>query len=349
MKLNVKLLLALLIILLICSCVISIGAGVVKISPWSIIGILADKTGINSGIAYTDQEASVLTAIRLPRLLYGLLIGAGLGMTGAAIQGIFRNPLAEPGLIGVSSGATFAAVFTIVTGHFFLKQVSSVLGFYMLPTFSFIGALVATIFVYRISQSGGKTIVSILLLAGIAINALATALTGFFIFYANDAQLRSIVFWTLGSLGGATWSGLISILPFILIPLVLLPGSAKALNLFSLGESNANQLGVNTDKVKRNVVLLSAMAVGASVAVSGIIGFVGLVTPHIMRMVAGPDHRHLLVLSGLSGAILLILADVVSRTMFNKAEMPIGVITSLIGAPFFLYILLKEKKLQKVY
>lgn len=334
--------------MLVLAILLGAGIGAVAISPAQILAILAGKLGLDTGISFAPQQEAVFLAIRFPRVVFGLLIGAALGISGAALQGLFRNPLADPALIGVSSGATLAAVVVTVFGEKYFTAATQALGIYLLPVSSFLGAFAVTVLVYRLSQYGGKTLVSTLLLAGIAINALASALTGFTIFYASDAQLRSITFWTLGSLGGATWSSIYAILPFIGIALLVLPRTARALNIFALGETNAAHLGIRTERIKRSIIVLTALAVGASVAVSGIIGFVGLVVPHIVRMLIGPDNRYLLLSSAMMGAALMVIADIGARMLMNTAELPIGILTSMIGGPVFLYILLKERKNQKI-
>ncbi len=344
MRSRPKSIVTLLALLLLASFLMGAGIGALYISPLQILAILGDSLGIHMGVDYTEQQAAVFYAIRIPRVLLGMLVGASLGIAGAAIQGLFRNPLADPGLIGISSGASLAAVMTIIMGIHLLDGLKGFFGMYSLSFVTFLGAFLVTLLVYRISQVSGRTRVGLLLLAGIAINALTGALTGLFTFSANDAQLRSITFWTLGSLGGATRQNLLVLLPFAAAALVFLPRFGKALNAFALGENNAAFLGIPVEKLKRRIIFLSALAIGASVSVSGLIGFVGLVVPHICRLLLGPDHRYLLPASALMGGILLINADILARTLTAPAEIPIGIVTGLIGAPFFLYILLKEKR-----
>jgi iron complex transport system permease protein len=333
-------------VLLVCVVLIASGIGAVSISPLQVCGILLNKIGINTGIEFTTQQEAILIAIRLPRVLLALLVGVALAVSGASLQGLFQNPLTEPGLIGVSSGASLGAVFVVVMGQQHLDSVVTFLGIYAMPIASFLVALLVTILVYKLSQNQGRTIVNTVLLAGIAVNALAAALTGMLIYYANDAQLRSITFWSLGSFGGATWNNVLAIAPLIICALVVLLKLSKPLNAFVLGESNAIYVGVNIERTKKVVVMAAALAVGASVAVSGIIMFVGLVVPHILRLISGPDNRLLLPASALLGGTLLIVADLFSRTIFHPAEVPIGIVTSLIGAPFFIYILLNQRKKQ---
>lgn len=342
---KIKLIYLIMIVLLIISFIISVGIGAVPIKPVQSLAIIADACGFHINIPYEEQQYSVLTSIRLPRVLLAILIGAGLGISGASMQGLFRNPLADPSLIGISSGASLAAVSFIVVGSLSLTGMA---GIYTLSVVTFVGALITAIIVYRLSQVSGRTVISMMLLTGIAINALTSAFTGFFTYSANEAQLRSIVFWSLGSLGGATWNNVVGLIPFILLPVITLPFLSKQLNAFALGENAAAHLGVNTEKIKRLIVILTALCVGASVAVAGVIVFIGLIVPHVMRLIAGPDHRYLLALSALFGAVLLLNADLFSRTVQAPSELPISIITGIIGAPVFLYLLLKERKAQKI-
>ncbi len=326
--------------LLVASVLLSVGTGAVAIAPLEVVAILLARVGIELGVDVTPRQEAVLLAIRLPRVLLGVLVGAALAVAGAAMQGLFRNPLADPGLLGVSSGAALAAVTVIVVGG---PLVAS-LGVWVLPAAAFIGSLLATLVVYALATAGGRTAVATMLLAGIAINALAGSGTGLFVFMADDAQLRDITFWSLGSLGGATWRTLSAAAPFMLAAIFLLPQFARALNAFLLGEAEARHLGVNVETVKLAIVFVTACAVGAAVSVSGIIGFIGLVVPHLIRLVIGPDHRILLPGTVLLGASLLLLADLLARTVVAPAELPIGIVTSLVGGPFFLWLLLRFRR-----
>ncbi|HWW41692.1 iron ABC transporter permease [Pedobacter sp.] len=322
----------------------SMSLGAVKIPVKEVFLIIGQKAGLFTQHTVSARFEGVIHIVRIPRVLLGLLVGAALGISGTAIQGIFRNPLAEPSLIGISAGASLMAVIIIVMEISLFAGLSNLLGYYLLAFGAFAGAGLAALLVYQISRTEGKSNVATMLLAGIAINALAGALTGLITFAADDQQLRNITFWMLGSLAGATWETVVSILPFILLPLLLLPRMGKALNTFALGEVQASQLGLKVNSVKRGIVILATMAVGASVAVSGIIGFVGLLVPHTIRLVIGVDHKHVLPASALLGALMLTLADVLCRTLIAPAELPIGVITALLGTPLFLYILIKDKK-----
>lgn len=321
----------------------SLTRGAIDIPIAEVAAILGKSLGVFGGQVDATYEG-VITIIRLPRLLLGLLVGAALGISGASIQGIFRNPLAEPGLIGVSAGASLMAVIVITLELSLLKGLSNLFGYYLLAFGAFIGAGLVAFVVYNIARTDGQANVATMLLAGIAINAFAGALTGLMTYLADEQQLRTITFWMLGSLGGATWQTIWSVAPFIIIPLALLPFLGKSLNAFSLGETQTSMLGLRPNKVKLQVIVLATMAVGASVAVSGIIGFVGLLVPHIIRLSGGVDHKFVLPASALLGALTLALADVLARNLAAPIELPIGVITALLGSPVFLYILIKEKR-----
>nr|WP_250318098.1 iron ABC transporter permease [Pedobacter sp. B4-66] len=333
-----------LILALLISAGLSMGLGAVQIPLKEVIVILGKKIGLFSEMPISIQHEGVLNIVRIPRVILGLLVGAALGISGTAVQGIFRNPLAEPGLIGISAGASLMAVIIIVLEATLLASLSNIMGYYIMAFGAFAGAGIAALIVYQISRTDGKSNVATMLLAGIAINALAGALTGLITYAADDQQLRNITFWMLGSLAGATWETVISLLPFVLVPLLLLPRMGKALNAFSLGEIQAAQLGLKVNVVKRNVVILATMAVGAAVSVSGIIGFIGLLVPHTIRLVIGVDNKHVLPASALFGALMLTISDMICRVIIAPIELPIGVITALMGTPLFLYILVKDKK-----
>lgn len=339
-----RLLYVLLTIGLFVAILLSLALGSMSIPVNDVILILLKKTGFNiDESAISPQYDAVINIIRMPRMVLGLLVGAALGITGAAIQGIFRNPLAEPGLIGISAGASLMAVIVIAVEVSILGLLRNLLGYYILAFSAFVGAGIAAFLVYQISKNNGKPNISTMLLAGIAINALAGALTGLITYMADEQELRNITFWMLGSLGGATWETVLCLIPFVVIPLIFLPMQGKQLNAFALGEIQAGHIGFNSNKVKRRVIILSTMAVGASVATSGIISFVGLLVPHTIRLIAGVNNKLVLPLSALAGAFILTLADIISRTVIAPIELPIGVITALLGTPVFLYILIKEK------
>jgi iron complex transport system permease protein len=329
--------------LLIITCLMSLITGAVSIEPLQIIAILGHTTGIDLPWDFTPEQHAVLTAIRSPRLVLGLLVGGTLAVSGAAMQGLFRNPLADPGLIGISSGAALAAVSVIVLGPLFLPALTGWLGSILLPLAAFSGGFAVTLLVYRLATVNGNVNIATLLLAGIAINALSGSVTGLLVYLANDEQLRSLTFWSMGSLGGVTWPVLLSGLPFFLLPLIMLPMLSRALNALLLGEAEAGHLGFPVETIKTVIIILVALGVGVSVALSGIIGFIGLVTPHVLRLWLGSDHRTLVPGSALLGATLLLSADLLARSVVAPAEISIGIITGLLGSPFFLWLLLRLK------
>lgn len=341
---NYSVVLGVLFILLIAACVLSICMGAVKINASELGSIIIYRLGMSSEINFTGQQDAVFFTLRLPRVLLGVLVGSTLGIAGATLQGLFRNPLAEPGLIGISSGASLFAVIMIVLEAKYFSFLTATLGYYALSISAFIGACLTTFIVYRIAVQKGKADIATLLLAGIAINALAGSFTGLLTYMASDEQLRNITFWNMGSLGGASWQTISTVLPFVTIPLIVLPFFSKSLNALSLGESQAGHMGINVGLVKRVTIVLATLGVGASVAVSGIIGFIGLVIPHILRMAFSADNRLIIPGSAILGAIVLVLSDLVTRTLVAPAELPIGIITAIIGSPIFIYIILIERR-----
>lgn len=323
---------------------------VVGMSTWSMtvgafeVGVREVIEVVTNRLRITSTEVpvavdTVVGNVRLPRVLLALAVGAALGMCGAALQGVFANPLADPGIIGVSAGAALGAVLSIVVGF-------GTIGGWTTPIFAFTGAIVTTAIVYRIARHDGRTEVVTLVLTGIAVNAIAAASIGYMTFLADDQQLRSIVFWQLGSMSAATWSTVSVAWVFTMVGLVALPPIGRRLDLLALGEAEARHLGVDTERLRRIVLAVTALVVGAAVAVAGIIAFVGLVVPHLIRLVAGPSHRFLLAASALGGAALLALADLAARTAVAPAELPLGVLTSGVGGIFFIWLLLATRRTQ---
>lgn len=289
-----------------------------------------------------EQAELILGQIRLPRTLLGLAVGGVLALSGVAMQGLFRNPLADPGLVGVSGGAALGAAVAIVGGSAFGGLPES-FGPYLLSLCAFLGGLAVTALVYRLGRRNGRTDVATMLLSGLALTALAGSIVGLFTYLADDATLRTLTFWNLGSLNGASYSRLWPLLLISFGVALWLPRRAKALNALLLGESEAGHLGIDVERLKRELVLCTALGVGAAVAAAGMIGFVGLVVPHLVRLLSGPDHRVLLPASLLAGASLLLFADLVARLALAPAELPIGIVTAMIGAPVFLYLLLRGR------
>jgi iron complex transport system permease protein len=288
------------------------------------------------------RDLAIVWSVRLPRTVLAILVGGALAFSGALMQGLFRNPLADPGLIGVSAGATFAAITAIVLGEALFGAAAVI---YLLPVGAFLGGLVATVTLYLIATRRGRTSVATMLLGGIAIAALMMAASGILIFMSNDQQLRELTFWSLGSLGGASWAKIIATIPFIALGLVLAGGFAGGFNALALGEAEARHLGIPVQLLKRVAIVAVALLTGTAVAVAGSIGFIGIIVPHLLRLAIGPDHRYLLPASILFGAVLLTGADMASRTVVAPAELPIGIVTALLGAPFFLWILLRNRNL----
>ncbi|MCV9921970.1 iron ABC transporter permease [Pseudomonas sp. BT-42-2] len=289
-----------------------------------------------------EQAELILGQIRLPRTLLGLAVGAVLALSGVAMQGLFRNPLADPGLVGVASGAALGAAIAIVGGSW-LGGIPEGFAPYLLSVCAFVGGLGVTALVYRLGRRDGQTNVATMLLAGIALTALAGSAVGLFTYLADDATLRTLTFWNLGSLNGASYQRLWPLILVTVAVAVWLPRRAQALNALLLGESEARHLGVEVESLKRELVFCTALGVGAAVAAAGLIGFIGLVVPHLVRLVAGPDHRVLLPASLLAGGALLLFADLVARLALAPAELPIGIVTAFIGAPFFLLLLIKGR------
>lgn len=322
---------------------VNLAFGAVELSAGQVLSILGAQVGADLPWNYSSQQEAVLLEIRLPRAILGILAGGSLAVCGAALQGLFRNPLADPGLIGVSAGAAFAAVVTIVLGGALFAGFMAWARAFALPLAAFTGGLIATVLVYRIASNAGRTIVATMLLGGVAVSAIASAGIGIMVFLADDDQLRTLNFWLLGSLASAGWPTLLPALPLLAAPMVLVPLWARTLNALLLGEAEAAHIGVDVERFKKLLVLLVALGTGAAVALAGIIGFVGLVVPHMIRLSAGPDHRLLLPGAVLLGGTLLPGADLLARLVVIPAEMPIGIITALVGGPFFLWLLIREK------
>jgi len=286
----------------------------------------------------TESEQAILFTIRLPRVLLAAIVGAALAVSGAVMQGLFRNPLADPGLIGIASGAALAVAIVIVLAGSFV----SALGLYGLSIAAFLGGVVTCTMIFKFAKLSGGFSVTYMLLAGIAINALAGAGTSFLAYLSNDEQLRTLTFWTMGSVGRALWPAVIVAVTIIAPTIFVLNRYARALDILLLGEHEAQNLGVNTEQLKRIVMICTALCVGSAVALTGIIGFVGLIVPHLIRLMIGPDHRRLIPTSAILGALVLTCADLLARTLLSPAEIPVGILTSLLGGPFFLWLLVKQ-------
>jgi len=321
---------------------LSLALGPVSLPLGDTLRALARLCGLPVSADDLGQAELIVGQIRLPRTLLGVATGGVLALAGVAMQGLFRNPLADPGLIGVSSGAALGAAIAIVFGAS-MGGLPEAFAPYLLSACAFGGGLLVTALVYRLGRHNGQTSVATMLLAGIALTALAGALIGLFTYLADDATLRTLTFWNLGSLNGASYPRLWPLLLVTLLVACWLPRRVDALNALLLGESEARHLGFDVERLKVELILCTALGVGAAVAAAGLIGFIGLVVPHLLRLIVGPDHRVLLPASMFGGAILLLLADLVARLALAPAELPIGIVTALIGAPFFLYLLIRGR------
>jgi iron complex transport system permease protein len=326
------------------SIVLAILIGPIMIAPAEVWRILAGA--LRGDVAAEDaMHARVVLDLRLPRALMAAEVGAMLAVGGAMMQGLFRNPLADPGLIGVSGGAALAAAAFIVLGGA-IAGMSQHLHGLALPLAAFCGGLLAVTVIHRLSTREGRTDIATMLLAGTAINALVFAGLGLLTALSDDAQLRSITFWSLGSLGGAGWQILAIVTPVVLLATGAGLGTARVLDGMMLGEAEAYCLGFRVETAKRLLILLVAAGVGATVSFTGLIGFIGIIAPHMARALLGPMHRRLLAGSGLIGGLLLVAADMLCRVVIAPAELPIGVVTSLIGAPVFLFLLIARQRRQ---
>lgn len=329
-----------LVVAVVAACVLSSCVGAFELSVREILGALGRRLPLlDVGGDRNSLADSVLWDIRLPRVALGVVVGASLAAAGACMQGSFSNPLAEPGVVGVSSGAALGAVLQIAIGF-------TLAGTWTLAAFAFLGGLATVTLVYWSARHDGRTEVVTLVLAGVAINAFAGALIGLLTYVASDAQLRSITFWSLGSLAQATWSKVGVVAPLALIGLAAAMTQARRLDLLALGERSARGLGVDVERLRIITLAVVALLTAASVAVSGVVLFIGLVVPHLVRMVAGPGHRVLLPGAALGGALVLVIADVIARTLVAPAELPLGVLTALIGSPFFFVLLRKTRASQ---
>jgi iron complex transport system permease protein len=331
-----RIVLVALIVAVIAACLSAGAIGALHIPFSHVLSALAQRLGLETHAPVTRVEQAALFAIRLPRVALGLGAGATLGMSGAALQALFRNPLADPGLIGVSGGAACGAVGWIVLGGSAPAWMPIALA---TPLAAFAAGLAAAAGVYWIARRGAQTDIATLLLAGLAMNALTAAGVGYLSYLGTDAQLRTLTFWLLGGLGGATWREVGPMLAVLAAASLGLAALARSYDVLVLGDSSAGHLGLPVESVRRWTIGCVALGTGASVALTGIIGFVGLVAPHLVRLLGGSSHRFVLPASALMGALLLVLADLLARIAVAPAELPLGVVTSALGAPFFIALL----------
>lgn len=329
--------LLLLLAILMLSVVLALSLGSVTVPLSDVLGVIVGRATANPVEGMADL---VIWQIRLPRVCLSVLVGCCLALSGAMVQGLFRNPLADPSLIGVSGGAAVGAAVAIVLGGTFPLFDGS----WNLPLFAFMGGALVTALVYRLGVGPMGTSVATMLLAGVAINAMTSACISYLATTAEDVRLRNLVYWLMGSFNVASWEKVLWVVPFALLSLLMIPALWKGLNALLLGESEARHLGVVVERLRLWVILLAALTVGVSVASVGVIGFVGLVVPHIVRLLLGPDHRWLLPGSALLGAALLSLADLAARMVVEPLELPVGVLTAVLGAPFFLFLVVQRRR-----
>ena len=319
-------------------CLLAASIGQFQIPLDEVLGSVLHRLGIEGILPQptAPRADAALWEVRFPRVILGALVGMALGTAGALMQGVFGNPLAEPSVIGVSAGAAVGAFLVIVIGV-------SVAGTWTVPLAAFVGGFLTTLLVYGLARSGGRTEVVTLVLVGIAVNAFAGAAIGLLTFVAENDALRAIAFWNLGSLSRATWDAVVAVLPFVLVGIVVAIWYAPQLDLLSLGERAARHLGVDVERLRLVLITVIAALVGAGVAFTGIIAFVGLVVPHLIRIITGPGHRVLIPASALGGAIVVVLADLIARTAIENQELPLGVLTALVGGPFFFWLVRRTR------
>ncbi|MBU5485627.1 iron chelate uptake ABC transporter family permease subunit [Clostridium sp. MSJ-11] len=337
-----KFLLIILVVILLVITVMSSTLGVANINFYQSMKILSSKIPLFGkyinleGISSTHKL--IILNLRLPRIILAALIGAGLSLVGCVFQAIFKNPMADPYILGISSGSALGASIAITLGLNI-----TFLGLNGVTSFAFTGAMLTTLLVYSIAKTGTKLPTNTLLLAGVSVSFLLSSIISLIMIF-NREQVEQIIFWTMGSLNSANWKAVLSLLPFILIGGFLIFIFSKDLNVMLTGDDTASSLGVEVDKVKKILLVISSVIIAACVSVSGIIGFVGLIIPHMIRIIVGPDHRVLLPFTALGGGIFMIISDTLARTLAPPAEIPVGAITSIFGAPYFIYLLIKNKK-----
>lgn len=331
-----------LLIILVVLIILSSATGAANLSIKTTLKTLASAfPGIRNLIIISDvspQDFKVIFDIRLPRIFMAIIVGIALSGSGVIFQGIFRNPMADPYIIGVSAGAAFGATIGLI----FAGAVRFA-SFSITSIFAFLGAIGVTFLVYNISKIKGKISVLTLLLSGVALSSLLSSIISFIMIYRTH-DLAKVYFWIMGGLSNSSWANFLVIMPIIVVILIASSFFMRDLNVMSLGDERANQLGVQTNKIKQLLLILASIMTAAAVSVSGIIGFIGLITPHIMRIIVGPDHKVLYPSSAIAGGIVLLLSDTLARVLLSPREIPVGIITSIIGVPFFIYLLIKTKR-----
>lgn len=331
--------LAILVALLLATLLLAASLGTVAIPLNDIAAITLKRVfGISLGVSWSETQETIVWQLRLPRVLGAALVGAALASAGVLFQGLLRNPIADPYLLGTSGGAALAATMALLIPASF-----GILGFTFVPIAAFLGALIAVLIVYQIARTGARTPITTLLLAGFATSSMMAAAMSL-LMLMNQNTLQRVVLWTMGGISASGWEMVIVVAPLVVVGASAAWMMANDLNAFALGEEQAAALGVAVERQKFLTMTLGALLTGAAVALSGLVGFVGLIVPHVVRLILGPDHRLLLPASFLSGAIFLVFADLIARLIIAPSELPIGVITALIGAPFFIYLLRRTKR-----
>jgi iron complex transport system permease protein len=317
---------------------VAVATGPAPIPPRAVIGILLQQVGVPIAPTWTDAATSIVVHLRLPRVLLAMTVGAGLAGAGAVFQGLLRNPLADPYIVGVSGGAAFGATLAITTG-----LAAGAFGAAATPLLAFAGALAATTVVYGLARRGGAAPIEDLLLAGIAVSAFLAAIVTW-LQLAGGESLQRVIFWLMGGFSGRGWPHLVMAAPAVLVGLAMAWLFGRDLNALLLGDETARSLGVDVGAARRVLIVASSLMAAAAVAAAGLIGFVGLIVPHLLRLMVGPDHRRLIPAAALGGAVLLVLADTLTRSDMMVTELPVGILTAAMGAPFFLFVLLRERR-----
>jgi len=322
--------------LLACAIVLSFGIGPLKLPAGDVVHAIAAQLGFVDAGHLSQRDLSVVWNLRVPRALLGALVGASLAMAGAGLQGLFGNPLADPGIVGVTNGAALGAVAAIVLGF-------TGFGGWTIPVAAFAGGALSTTLIYLLARPGRGSGTATLLLVGIAVGAACSAAIGFFTYVASESELQSLVFWQMGSLAYADWSDLQAALPVFTVGTFALLRLSRPLDMLALGERQAQHIGLDVKRTRVLLITFSALLVGSAVAFAGSVGFVGLVVPHFVRLLIGPGHRWLLPLSAVTGALLIVVADTAARSLDPPSEIPLGLFSAALGAPFFLWLVLKQK------
>jgi len=326
-----------LLLLLLIVIVLSVGIGAVRVPAASVLRLLLHGIGFHSVELPPEIQLNIILYIRLPRILAAVLVGAALAMGGVAMQGLFRNPMASPDILGVSTGASLGAVIAVTTGLFALNL-------FFLPLLAAAGALIASSLIYLISSYKGKTSLLFVVLAGLAISSLFNGMVSAILLFSQQHEVSQFIFWTMGGLEGRMWRHVLVPMPILLAGMGTLFLFTRELNLFALGEENAHSLGMHVERTKRAILTVTAIVTGMAISISGPVGFVGLLIPHLFRLLIGPDHRLLLPVSAAGGALFLLGSDLLGRILIPPFEIRVGIITALLGSPYFLYLIIRYQR-----